>query len=788
MSSGPRGSRGIRWLVVAVGAGVVGLGAVVLWRHFAAPPTAGEAYQRFVAERLAGPPNLVLITVDTLRADRLSSYGYRDLETPHIDRLARQGVRFTNAASTIPFTLPAHSSILTGTYPPHHGVRENVGYALDESLDTLAERLGRAGYTTAGFVSAFVLDARWGIAQGFEHYDDDFAAAAGEPRLNLASVQRLGGDTAAAAIRWLKDDPPQPFFLWLHLFDPHDPYAPPEPFRSRYRQRPYDGEVAYTDSLIGALVRAMRQTRLLERSVVVFTGDHGEGLGDHAEGFHGFFVYDSTVRVPLVVRLPDGAYGGRTVGSAVSHVDLVPTLLETAGLVVPADLQGRSLLPLLVDRTPDERGVYSESTYPRAHYGWAPLIALRTDRFKLIEAPRPELYDVIADPGERHNLMEEQPDVARRLRRQLHELASRLERPQAAGARPDLDADTLRRLQALGYVAGRGEVAGDGVDDGERADPKDKIRIHQLVMLAQSDLGHGDREAATRRLEQVLAEDAHVLDAHQMLGVLAAEQGRPEEALEHFQRALALDADHTPSLFGLATAYRGLGRLEEALVGYLRLQTLAPHDSKAALATVEILVEQDRLEEALAAVVEAASAPQAPALVHNQRGELLVLLGRRGEAESALQRALDENPDLAQPYFNLAVLAEERGEGGEAIRLYQETIARAPHHYRAQFNLGRLHGRRGEREQQRRLYQAAIESNPDFVEGYYYLAKLLMDSGDNLTRAEDLVRAGLAREQGSGEGPLGHYLLADILNRRGRPAEAAAAAQRGRQLEAGIGR
>ena len=320
-------------------------------------PAVAAAWKEAVGDLSPEGWSVVLITIDTLRADRLGCYGYADIETPHLDRLAGEGILFENAVTTVPFTLPAHSSIMTGAYPPVHGVRENVGYALDERLPTLAEDMSAAGRRTGGFISAFVLDGRWGIDRGFERYYDEFKVQ-DMGTLNIASVQREGTETMEQAETWLDDVAGSPFFLWLHLFEPHDPYEAPEPFASRYPKRPYDAEVAYTDSLVGRLREMLEGRNLLDRTLLVVTGDHGEGLGDHGEYFHGFFVYDSTVRVPLIVRLPEGRLGGRRVDAAVSHVDLRPTILDALGLSSPpvdSRQGGRSLVPLLLGLDDGER-------------------------------------------------------------------------------------------------------------------------------------------------------------------------------------------------------------------------------------------------------------------------------------------------------------------------------------------------------------------------------------------------------------------------------------------------
>ena len=729
--------------------------------------------------------NIVLITIDTLRSDRVSSYGSDLVDTPNIDSFASDGVLFSNAASTVPFTLPAHSSILTGLYPPGHGVRENVGYTLDDSIPTLAEVLSEGGWNTAGFVSAFVLDRRWGIGRGFDHYFDDFDLAEFDTP-SLGSVQRSGDVTIAEAVRWLDDRPQNsPFFLWLHLYDPHDPYAPPEPFKSMYPNRPYEGEVAYTDFLIGEFRTSLEERGLLDHSLVILTADHGEGLGDHGEASHGFFVYDTTIHVSLIMRPPSNSGAGRVVDTAVSHVDIFPTILDSVGLAAPKAVHGQSLLPVIAGgNVAPDRGVYSESLYPLLHYGWAPLRVIRTDNRKLISAPRPEVFDVRSDPREKRNISLEQPAITAELEQQLGELRAKIEiDAPTAGAAPDIDAETLAQLQALGYAAGQGGVSLEDETDRPRADPKDKIGVHRTIMRAQSQMSD-DEEAAEKSLLAVLQTDPDVLDAHQMLGQLTSTQDRYEEALGHYRRALELDPEHKNSLMGMASSYRALGRKEEALVGFRRVLEISGHDTRATLAIADIEFNLGRLDEAAQALEDAAETTEAQALIHNKLGEVRVEQGRRNEGMTLFARAVEEKDDFALPHFNLAVLYEEGGDAQRAITEYEKAIELAPKYHEAQFNLGRLVGYLGQVERQQELWEASIESNPKFVQGYYYLSKLLMDRGGDIGRAEELARLGIENDPDHKEGPLGYYVLADILNRTGRAAEAREAVAAGQRIQA----
>jgi arylsulfatase A-like enzyme/tetratricopeptide (TPR) repeat protein len=736
-------------------------------------------------EDLSQDVNVILITIDTLRSDRISSYGSPLVDTPNIDSFASEGVLFSNAASTVPFTLPAHSSILTGLYPPGHGVRENVGYTLDPGIPTLAEVLSNGGWATAGFVSAFVLDSRWGIGRGFDYYFDDFNLADFETP-NLSSVQRSGDVTLAEAVRWLDQrQQDEPFFLWLHLYDPHDPYTPPEPFKSAYPGRPYDGEVAYTDSLIGEFRQALETRGLVDRSLVILTADHGEGLGDHDEATHGFFIYDTTIHVSLIVRPPNSAGGGRVVDSAVSHVDIFPTVLDAVGLSAPKRVHGQSLLPMIIgEHVESDREIYSESMYPLLHYGWSPLRALRTNSRKLISAPRPELFEIAADVREEHNLAAEQPVVTSEMETRLIDLRAEIESDApVAGAAPDIDAETLAQLLALGYAAGQGGVSLDEETDRVRADPKDKIHVHRTIMRAQS-LIQDDAGEAERILVAVLRTDPDVLDAHQMMGQIASADRRFEEALEHFRHALEIDPVHKNSLMGMASAYRALGRKEEALIGYRRVLEVSGPDTRASIAIADIEINRGRFEEAARVLSDTAETTEVPGLIHNKLGEVRSEQGRPDEAMTLFARAIEEREDFAVPHFNIAVLYEERGEAEPAIAHYEKAIELAPKYYQAQFNLGRLLGHLGHVDRQQELWEAAIEANPTFVQGHYHLSKLLMDRGADLAWAEELVRRGIEMDPDHEEGPLGYYVLADILNRTGRPAEAREAVAAGQRIQA----
>jgi len=445
-------------------AGALLVGAAALWlRH--GPTDPREEVRRQWAKRGVSQPNVILVTLDTTRADHLGCYGDRDARTPNLDALARAGVLFEQAASPAPLTLPAHSSIMTGMYPTHHGVRVNGSTALGQSQTTLAEVLSEKGYETGAFVGAFVLDGRWGLNQGFRVYDDHFDLKKYK-HIDLAGVQRPADQVMDAALAWLESHKPDPFFAWIHLYDPHSPYEPPEPFRSQHGQRGlaglYDGEIAFADEQVGRCVSWLRRNALDEKTILVVMGDHGEGLGSHGEGTHGYFVYDYALRVPFVVATPFSELRGVRVDSQVSAVDVFPTLLALGGIDFAAKVHGRSLLPVMLDPRREEAVyAYGESMTPNLQFGWSSLLCLRSTRYKLIQAPRPELYDLAVDPEETTNAFDRQPAVARELMQRLDRLVAETSRdaPEPETGKRSIGwprSDTSGRLPRRGRPTRRG--------------------------------------------------------------------------------------------------------------------------------------------------------------------------------------------------------------------------------------------------------------------------------------------------------------------------------------------
>ncbi|HSD26768.1 MAG TPA: sulfatase, partial [Vicinamibacteria bacterium] len=468
----------------------------------------------------AAPPaarHVVIVTIDTLRADRLGCYGARDVATPRLDRLAASGALAVEASAHVPLTRPSHVSLFTGLLPTEHGIRDNVSPAVVPRVPLLAELFRKSGFATGAFVSSVVLESQSGLDRGFDVYADRFEGASGDAQF-LNTVQKKGEDTIAEAVAWLRGQAGRRVFLWLHLYEPHDPYEPPEPHASRYPGRPYDGEVAWADELFGRFEDALASLGLGDSTALVVTSDHGEGLGEHDEALHGFFAYQTTLRVPFLVRAP-GIPPGRRLERTVRLVDAFPTVLELAGLATPRDfaLSGRSLAAALRGaREPDEPTTYAETLVPLLQFGWSDLRVVREGRWKYVQAPRPELYDLREDPGERRDLAREKGPQAAAMRAALARLLDRERQARSAGGPAPSD-EVIEKLGALGYVGAGGpaETATPG------ADPKDKIEEFRIVnsLIREALLAFHAKDPATsvRKLRQVLARGVSSFEVHNYL-------------------------------------------------------------------------------------------------------------------------------------------------------------------------------------------------------------------------------------------------------------------------------
>src|SRR4051812_13117848 len=625
------------------------------------------------------PPNILLISIDTLRADHVGAYGYAAAQTPTLDALARRGLRFTHASTVTPLTLPAHASLMTGTFPVWHGVRDNGSFYVSEDQVTLAEALRSRGYRTGGFVGAYVLDHRWGIAQGFDRYFDDFDLSHFEMSAGLDAAQRPGREVVDHALAWLAEDHDRPFFAWVHLYDPHSPYVPPEPYRSRFpatMQGAYDGEVATADAQVGRLIESLRASGDLDSTIVVVVGDHGESLGEHGEQQHGFFVYEAAMHIPLIVAGP--AVPVRVVPDQVRIVDVMPTILEVVGAKAPAAVQGVSLMPLGRGAKLDLLA-FGETWYPRYHYGWSELTEVRDGRYKFIAAPRRELYDLEADPGETRDVSASNPRVADALERALRDLAARTALSAAPQQPRTVDPEAEERLRALGYVAAT--VSRTVLADRPRGDPKDKIGLYNLLKLAGQDSVSGLFDDGIAKVRRVLAADPEVIEAYTMLGNMDVKAGRHREAIEAYKRALAIDPEHEGAAWSLALAYRDSGQLEEARAGFERVGQLNPRSARALYQLADLSARGGDFRAAAATLEKGLELDGDRAAFLVKLGEARFELKQLDAAQTALEAAIKAKPDQAMAHYDLGLVYEARGDGRSAAAAYQAEIAVSPKLY-----------------------------------------------------------------------------------------------------------
>jgi arylsulfatase A-like enzyme/Flp pilus assembly protein TadD len=671
--------------------GVVALLAVVAATGCRARPAGGSGED---PRPSSSRPDVLLVTIDTLRADSLGFAGNRRVETPALDRLAAHGVVFTNAHAHNVVTLPSHANILTGLLPYQHGIRDNTGFRLDPSIPTLATLLNEKGYATAAFVGAFPLDSRFGLARGFDVYDDRYPR--GKTPLDFEMPERPATEVVAAAISWWNEKRSSPRFLWIHLYDPHAPYRPPAPFAERYRGNEYLGEVAATDAALAPLLDPIASEKA-PSALVVVTSDHGEALGDHGEETHGLFAYESTLHVPLVV-----SFAGKVVpGSSrefVRHVDIAPTVLEAAGIAKPAAFTGASLL------TPSKTGreTYFEAFSTALNRGWAPLRGRIADGAKYVDLPVPELYDLAADPGESRNLAAERPDLLRRLARSIP-----AESALGRAARPDASSEEVARLRSLGYISGSGTVKEryTAADDPKNLISIDK-RLHDSVDLYQ----RGKLAESIRVARSVVRDRPGMEAGYENLGFLLRRAGQSDEALSVYGEAIARGAASEELKVFFALALCENGRPDQAL-GVLQ-PLAASEDPETVNALGIALSDSGRATEAEKSFSRALELdPDFGQAVQNL-GIVRLRADDAAGARDLFQKALAMDDELPRAWNGLGVALARLGDDRGAMDAWNRAVALDPALYDALFNLGLTAGRRGMRREAQEALQRFVATAP----------------------------------------------------------------------------
>jgi arylsulfatase A-like enzyme/Tfp pilus assembly protein PilF len=689
--------------------------------------------------------NLVVITLDTTRADHLGAYGYDKIKTPNLDDLASRGTLFRRAISQVPLTLPSHTSLFTGTFPVHHGVRDNGGYFVPPAAVTLAEVLKQNGYRTAAFVSAFVLDSKWGLDQGFETYFDDFDITKAD-ETGMGEVQRPGGQTNEAALRWMqRTDAKAPFFVWIHYYDPHDPYEPPEPFRTEYSGRLYDGEIAYTDTLVGQVIDALKARGLLKKTIIIVAGDHGEGLGQHHEENHGVFLYGEALHVPLIITLPARAAG--KVDQTVELVDVMPTVLDLLQIARPKPVQGRSLVPLMRRGKLPESPALSESLYAEKHYGWSPLYSLMTDSFHFIESPKPELFDVRSDPGENKNLYSPSDPMSKTMRERVQELLQQYAAGGQQQASAEMDLESQEILKSLGYIgSGPSEKM---KESGRNIDPKDKIELVESVHAAFGDMHHNRYDEAKIRIEKIIAADPEMVDAHFLQGMIASKQERYQDAVSAFQDTLKLRPDHLFAVFNLALVFRKTGDSGKAMEGFKEVLRQDPHYVYAMVNLAELYAERKDPEKAseyyhrairrYEEMLQSSTTVDAIASIHDTMSGVYFSEGKLDDAQREIEALVRLQPGRPDAHYNLAQIYETRGEAQKAEEEYRNEIRYNPTNMKAYNDLAVLLWESKQFDRAVPALQDLLKLQPDSFAGCYMLADSMLQTGGDLQQARSLA-------------------------------------------------
>ncbi len=618
-------------------------------------------------------PNVILITLDTTRADRMGFLGSTRGLTPNLDAMAKQGVVFSHAYSHVPITTASHTTILTGTYPQFNHVTD-FGIPLSSRLPYLPDLLHQHGYHTGAFVGSLILDPLDGTAPGFDRGFDIYDAGFHLRRHGAdryQTVERRAGDVVQHALGWLSQLENGPFFLWIHLYDAHDPYDPPEPYKSRYSSQPYDGEIAYADSAVGKLLDALRKHGLYDETMIAVMADHGESLGAHGENTHGIFLYDETLHVPLLIKLPLNRSAGKRIETRVGLVDVAPTILQESGIAVPKDVQGESLLKMLKPvgtrgvTAAEDRPAYAETDYPHRAFGWSSLRALRAGKYLYIQAPERELYDQTTDPAAKRNLAPDSKAVADTLGFKLDEFRQKTSQTLMELAKPD--PEQAQKLQALGYVASDSTADAGGKMPGG-SDPKTKIEVSNLLHDAMFDVEDARYAEAVPLLERVLKEQPDMPVANMQFGMAEARLKNYDKALAPLQKAVRLSPDNGMGHYELGLALFETGDWKAAAPQFEASVARAPRWADAHFSLGAVYARIDRVPEAMTELDTTLALTPDHYRANLLRGRILSLQGNAAAAIANLQTAVQVQPNSREAHLFLAEAYAQLGRTFDAQR------------------------------------------------------------------------------------------------------------------------
>lgn len=660
--------------------------------------------------------NVILISIDTCRADHLSCYGFKQNTTPNIDALAKEGILFENVISPVPITLPAHSSMMTGTIPPYHGVHDNGRYVLHDSNVTLAEILKENGFITGAIISAFVLDSRFGMDQGFDSYDDDFDEA-----LRSSSVlERKAEEVNKHAYKWLSEHKDEKFFLFLHYFEPHHAYDPPEPYASRFKNDPYSGEIAYTDYRIGQIIKKLKDMDIYDSTMIVITADHGEDLGDHGEGTHSYFIYQSTIRVPLIFKL-GGKSAGKRVADNVGLIDIFPTICSALDINVPKSVAGRDLSMYFSggDEPSEPRDFYCETFVP-THYKCSPLLGLVRGNFKYIQTSKPELYDLKNDAGETHNLIKEQFHRALIMQDALKQMIETHTDDEGKRGQTEVDSKTNAILESLGYIS-TGRLDESFEFDTGKPDAKDYIKAHRMCISAGYHLAQKQYDEVRQICAKLIELKPELARTYYYLGNAALATKDYSKAVKYYSRCVKLDRKAQRVCNNLGYAYNQLGRVDESINSFAKALELNPDSMEAHFNIGSQYAKKASLDRAVNHLQRAYELDPEDADIKNELKRVLDLQARRSSLIESLKDAVDSNPDSLKAHFLLAQIYLNEKNFESAVPHFYEAVRIKPDFLEARNHLARI------LIKQKRPCEA--------LQQFYEILKVKPDSPDILNRS-----------------------------------------------------
>jgi len=696
-------------------------------------------------------PNVLFILVDTLRSDHLGCYGYKKIKTPAIDSLAKNGTLFKNVITQAPLTFPSHSSFFTSTYPQYNKVRDNGSDRLDDSAVTLAEILQENGYITGAFVSTFVLDSRFGLDQGFQTYDDQMEKKSGKKVIKFMDEERTADKVTDAAIKWLRANKDKKFFLWVHYYDPHTIYNPPSPYKEIYKDNPYDGEIAFTDEHIGVLLSELKDLKIDKNTFIIFASDHGESLGEHGENGHAVFIYDTTLKVPLIFSYPGVIPEGKVVEKQVRLIDIMPSLLDYLHIKKNREIQGTSLAGLIRGALKKfSLPAYSESFYGKIHFNWDELRSFHEGDWKYIKSREPELYNIKDDPDELFNLAEKRSDLIKELDKKLDKFLKKTS-SELEEAEVEMDEETRQKLMSLGYIQG-------SIGSESRPIPRKMVAIMQEMSLADRMANEGLIKEAIEKFNEILKIDTTNIEAYIHLAQCYKELGEYDNAIRHFKKAASFKPDNAEVHNGLGNIYKSMGRVDGAFEEFKVAFDLDPDDPMTTTnigwcyqQKLEMAKAMEYYNKALALDSGIATAHANLGICYRLKGnlrqaieelhtaiknepelafahsELGACMATKGDIEEAIRyckKGIELDPEGLDGYNNLAVCYERKGEHHKAVENYLKALEIEPWNAFVYCNLGNAYAALKEFDKARESYKKALELNPNFKKAEHSL-KLL---------------------------------------------------------------